>query len=632
MDYNCKVVTGLNDNGYHDVTRHKIRSLMDDLPLGVARVLQFESPTGTGKTRMVMHRDSTANDKVLLLVPTVVLCNQVSSDYGIKAINGTVDELHISRDDSAIVSTYDGLKRFLSEVTDISKWSLYVDESHKLVEASGYRGGAIGYLALKHLGFYEVVLMSATHRDNGPICPNAFYIVRGEYQTIPMFSTQCEDYLQMAKVELKGTNTVYLVVNNKKEITALARVAISEGLTVGIMTSDLKETEEFKSILSGKFRPQIILCTCIIYDGINIDPSNHVIIITRHTKIIASELVQLSSRNRASGKKMIKPSKVIICSEETSLERGMKVQELDEKLAEVQQYCDIIKSLYAYLRGIGKLDESINNVMDINYSHMISIDYDTLEVTPNIAHCIGSVEDERRDKMTLGDFVHDCAVYNIIYIGNLDYDESESLEKVKEASKSVKKDVKLLIQDCIAGFSEACNDGTISLYIDEYLKPENAHNHSKDEISAVSSLASARRRLIKVDGYSDSMFGDLTEGVDTKSKAADFKRKVTRHESLALALSGQGRFRDDVATIVTMWDNFKVGDEFTSDELATDYALYSSGAISGFSLPKNPVTLIRQMFDIKRFKMPKGDDGKRKNAYRIEGKKLIHDRVKELQA
>ena len=633
MNDNLKIIEDIESGDYHTVTRGKLYNLLATLPDDAPKTVVFQSPTGTGKTFMVCNEDEALGDKRIMIVPTVSLSEQIAGEYGVKLINGNVETFTLDESDNLIVSTYDGLKRFISASVDYSDWYLCIDEYHQLTGSAGYRGRTIEFIATHALRFKGVILMSATPPTITPITPSAFYLVRSAYLAIDLYHTQSENYIAMAIEELKGTDTVYIAANNKEKLTALARVAIAQNLTVGIMTSDLKGTKEFQDILSGAYKPQIILCTCVIYDGINIDPTKHVLIITRYTKIRATELVQLSSRNRAQGKKMIKPSKIIICVKHAIFENGRKIMTVDEKIEHVAEFGEMLTGMCAHLRSIGRLDESINSLMNITYNHLVNVEIidDVHTFSPNVSSCIGDYEDEKRQTMTLGDLIEECKPFNINHKGEIFYEDCQLLEDTKERTKEVKKEVKDALQGKIAGFRDACACGTAKEYLDDILGRENTHKSTKKELDTISALASARRRLMKLDEYDDSMMPELIKQVGTKSDAKLFKKKVIIHEIIGLAINdGEGTTRDDVATIRNMWELVEVGAEFTSDTMKIDYEIFKVGPVSDYGLPKNGITLLKQMFEVEEFRGPKDENGKRARCYRVIGKQTMAQRIRQI--
>lgn len=626
---------------YHDVTLGDLKEALDGTS-GNDRVLAFTSPTGTGKTRMVCHRAHGEFHKVLLAVPTVTVAAQTSEDYGVQAIHGNVESFVINEDTNTVVTTYDGIRRFVTACErsgiSLSDWTLCVDEAHHLVTSCGFRGKAVQYMFDRYSDFSEVFLMSATQRDQPCIIPSVhFEVVAQTVTPIDLYYSQSTDYLAMAEVELASEDNefIIMVVNNKSQIAAMAQVA-SQKFKVAIMTSDKKGTQEYNDVLSGEYKPQILFCTSVLYDGVNINPRRHSIIVTEHTNIIAKELVQLSSRNRGWGKGMIKPNRAIICHPDApNFRRSEAGKTVDEKFKEVEAYCDLLRPLHSHLVAVGESEQSINKLLEIRYSKHVSFETDEsgrVVITPLMSACIASVEDRNREFYTMGDMIAECEEYAIHFKGEIEYPETELKQLVKHNAIIAKRTLEENVKTAVKGFSEVCvkGKGDIDEFL-EILSPQESANHHKKVITTVARLAVARRKMMKDDEYNPAFFAEMikSEG-DTMAKAGLLNKRLEIHRLLDLAINkGEGRNRPDVATVLTIFKAYRKGDQFTNEELKTDFPMFSYSKLSELILPKSPLAALKLIFTIKRKTEGNGDD--KRNFYEITDNSNLFERMREFE-
>ena len=633
-----QVVEMADGQRFHTLTRKDLYKACEESSNGVA---MFQAPTGTGKSYMVCSKsgdENVADDRVLL-VPSYTLTFDLGRKYGVPFINGDVLDIDLQRKGfGCVVSTYDGLKRLLPHI-DVRDAHLFIDEIHQFTEAAGYRMKPIDFVVSNHMSFKGTVLMSATPKEECPIEHDKMITVTREEGEVPTFLTESTDYIAIGLDLLKRDEieTVVLHLNNKNKIAGMASILREMGETVGVITSDNANSDHVKSLLSGELRTRWIIGTNSMNDGIDIFPRSFSLIISSESHLSSNSVQQVASRFRNSGV-FVRPTRLVICrpTHDMSITDPKRFPSLDELVEEVAEYCEILRNMHKHLKRIGELDQPINKAINYQYNRMVYFDYDQdgnlTDVRPSASACIGEIDLKTTRMMTTGDLIEQIKKYGFTFNGFYTIDTSKNgyEEDVCEARKAVGRTQKAQVQKFVTDFlgMVARSEEVAKSMLNERLDSATSRNFTKREVEAAKHIKAASKAILRVQGASYREVAATIldhEAVDCSSLKM-LAKKAQRHSVIFDLVNGQGRNRDDAAFLHALFDSFREGDEFTSKEV-NQLVSQLGGDKHRMLIPKNRVTLMKQLFTIKAKKFTRNDV--RVRGFKIIKKGLIHQSVKE---
>ena len=622
---------------FHTVTRKDLYDACDRSSNGVAL---FQAPTGTGKSYMVCSDggDAPSDDRVLL-VPSYTLTSQLGRKYGVPFVNGDVVDFEIpSQGFGCIVSTYDGLNRVMGKVA-LSSTYLFVDESHQLTEAACYRMASIDFIVRNYHLFKGTVLMSATPKEGCPIEHDQQITVTRDEAEVPTYLTESTDYIAIGLDLLKRDDieTVVLHLNNKNKIAGIASILRGMGETVGVITSDNSDSDHVKALLSGELKTRWIIGTNSMNDGIDIFPRNFSLIISSESQLSSNSVQQAASRFRNSGV-FVRPTRLVICrpSHDLTVTDPSEFPSLDDLLEEVTEYCEILSNMHKHLKRVGELDQPINRAINYQYNRMVHFEYDNegnlTDIRPSASACMGEVDQRTTRMMTTGDLIRQIEEYGFVFNGfyTVETGEEGFEEDVKEAKKAVGRAQKAQVQKFIADFVDMASkaEDVAGSMLSERLNSATSRHFPKREVEAAKHIKAASKAILRVEGASyrhvamTILDHDAVDGAALKMLA----KKSQRHAVIYDMMNGQGRNRDDAAFLHALYDSYNEGDEFTGKEV--DQLVRQLGGDSHKMLiPKNRVTLMKQLFTIKAKKVRRGDV--RVRGYKVVKKGIIQKAVEE---
>lgn len=270
----------------------------------------LSAPTGTGKNAFFLgYHDGKrrqrgyfekTNTRGVITVPTVTLCKQLASKLNVPGLHGHVSirEAERATDARVIVCTYDTLHR----VTDLHARTLVVDEAHNLVNQYGDIENRVPFRAevlRRVVGFFDVaqsaILMSGTPPDLlaavlhfkmvrvNRVENNNVFVKLIEALTSSPDALTAEALAQMSKMDLHDGRIRFVYYNSKKQLNVIAQGLMQvHGLTqkdIAIITRD-DVSDGTHAVYNGIINrsqiegAKVVLSTCLIAEGINIENTN----------------------------------------------------------------------------------------------------------------------------------------------------------------------------------------------------------------------------------------------------------------------------------------------------------------------------------------------------------------------
>jgi len=297
----------------------------------------IQTPTGSGKTsaftgfkdsitgklnKGLIQSKEYKNKKMVISVPSVQLAQQISNDTGIPAIYEGCNPFGKKNNIKAVISTYDSLYKIPFD-PDL----FILDEAHNLIAAANYRSEALN-LALNYgMKAKKFLLLSATMPDQlfniaKELKPDAKinWIEFARLQSNKVFlhfveaSAKEDDQIAKAIKVIKKVNqenpsegVISIFWNDTKGSEKLKEALRFEGINkegiVLINKKHLNDSEATKQALneikhkSEIQTPEILIHTCLIQEGININNQNIKAVILINNRD-ASAAIQAINRYR----------------------------------------------------------------------------------------------------------------------------------------------------------------------------------------------------------------------------------------------------------------------------------------------------------------------------------------------
>jgi hypothetical protein len=282
-------------------------------------LLAINAPTGSGKTTLFIELSNRLKMPMVLCVPTILLCEQLTERYTKKGFNvygihGAVSQrkLRLSNNAQIIICTYDTLPKL-----NVNNRWLVIDEAHNLVNSYGlnspFRENTIRKMVEMIDKPKKTILISGT--QNKLLCKNLGFkyleIKQKTTQKVSVISIE-NDKPDVAILErLKDTdwtdNKVHFVyLNDTSQLHIIKNFLVENGILTEedvevVSRADINgDTKKVYNqiVKTGKITGvKLVLATCIIAEGVDILNTNVGNIFTVKINCVDS-LKQFSARFR----------------------------------------------------------------------------------------------------------------------------------------------------------------------------------------------------------------------------------------------------------------------------------------------------------------------------------------------
>lgn len=318
----------------HKIERHKVKQ---HIPTELAvefverkkRIL-LESPTGSGKSTSFLNaakKLATADQFRFFIfsAPTRALAEQLGRKHNVTVVKGNTKNLFSEilnsqkRGNRIFIATFDmteTLMHWLSNLNQFASFVLIVDEYHKSVTdySSSYRRETINALHRASKRASSFIALSGTPEeilkddfeqvvaiDNGqsasPCQEFAVYTYEKQKDALPMLVQLIEAWTVKRKL--------LIYIQSKEVLGKLYDLLRKRGIVTRTVSASEKRNNTYKTLVEKEMVPdevQVVLCTSVIADGINIQNSLEweCIVVANHFSNLfnASTLKQASNRFR----------------------------------------------------------------------------------------------------------------------------------------------------------------------------------------------------------------------------------------------------------------------------------------------------------------------------------------------
>lgn len=289
-----------------------VRSYLDQQRLRLDQILRendriaIQAPTGSGKTTFFCEYAKRKSTKIVVTVPTVNIAKQVAKAHGGFALHGNykIQNVQAANESQIVVCTYDTL----SHVPDLWRRLLVIDEAHNLVNQYGetyrtqkiFRAEAlrrcIDIIQRQRESGGKTVLISGTMPEL--LCYaldcHLVTIQRTKNPKVRVFDIEAEKnsngalakslLTRMAEIDWTKKKLNVIFWNNAQEIENLKDTLVQMGLLqpeeIAIISRrhyNEGETQNLDNIIKQQMvrsEIKLMLCTCLISEGININNKN----------------------------------------------------------------------------------------------------------------------------------------------------------------------------------------------------------------------------------------------------------------------------------------------------------------------------------------------------------------------
>lgn len=287
----------LNIKVFLDEARRKLDQLIEQHPR-----IAIQSATGSGKTTFFIEYAKRKRLPVVIAVPYVSLAKQIAKEHKAYALHGNYQPANVQKAAEAdiVVCTYDTLRH----VGDLWRRTLIIDEAHNLINQYGETYNYVQLFRAESLrrciqlipDARKTILLSGTMPD---LLCNALncYLVKVARSTNPrvrIFDIEADKntseslarclLTRMHEIDwsLPKLNVVFW--NNTDEMETLKEILVEMGL---LKTEEIAiisrrhyndgETDNLDDIITHQRvnpRIKLMMCTCLISEGINIKNTN----------------------------------------------------------------------------------------------------------------------------------------------------------------------------------------------------------------------------------------------------------------------------------------------------------------------------------------------------------------------
>ena len=438
--------------------------------------LAINAPTGSGKTTAMLRIAKRLNIPIVLCVPTVLLCDQLTTDckkkgYDVYGLHGSVTQSKRFKAEMAQITicTYDTLPNI-----NLSNRWLIIDESHNLINAFGlnksFRENVVRKILELMATAKKTILISGT--QNKHLCKLLDFqyieVRQKKHQKVNVVCVESDKpnmaiLERLQRINWKENKIHFVYQNDRNALHTIKNYLVNNGILkaeeIEVVTSpDVKNGNDriYKQIVKSGIITgvKLVLATCIIAEGVSILNKNIGSIFAININCIDS-FKQFSARFRLMesvtvysirGKeKILNP--LFFLNTEIEVEAMMAEAEIKIKKVEHQQ---------EYLAHISDFD--INDLPyfnEINPSYNYKTDlfkniYTTLEgsVAVDILRILATERQRKLQWINNSAFYSELAEHENIYLQGNEVEEitTTTKEQVEEITTTTKERKKVCLQ------------------------------------------------------------------------------------------------------------------------------------------------------------------------------------------
>ena len=251
--------------------------------------IAINAPTSSGKTSFIIHYAKENKLQTVITVPKKIQAKQLAKEYQITLLEGNYSQTKVTKalQSDVVVCTYDTLHH----LSDIQHRTLIVDESHNLVGAFNYRAKTLRKVVAQMDKANKVILLSGT--QNELMCKELDYhfieVTRKKNPTINIHKINPTGTLfESTLSELSNLNYLdkihFCFINDTAQLHDIKKTLIQNGTLseseidiISRSTIDKDECKTYSDIVKNQKISdgvKLVLCTCLIEEGINIKNKN----------------------------------------------------------------------------------------------------------------------------------------------------------------------------------------------------------------------------------------------------------------------------------------------------------------------------------------------------------------------
>ncbi len=439
------------------------------------RILFIDAPTGAGKTTLIKQLAKELNLKTDILMPTTALVEQqkdIATVTGRKALSFEMLNADV------LACCYNSINKIVERNSKL----LVIDEAHSLVSDYGFKSDAIQDIQ-RSLNRYEYVIylsgsiltLERYYTADNLLSFNKKNRFNYEYQTVKLDERVTDNDYFINSLETGKLNVFYQ--NDKTVLDKLYIYLTDSGYKVAYISKDKKDNPEYKGIVENSSLNgyDVLLTTCIIQAGVNINECDRDITVTFGRRSNLIDYIQFTARFRTN-----KPAIKIIHSGKigqlylTDNEELLNRIEVEKQLLEKAQKINQRRQVDFNFLDADKIVKGLDLVMQDNEGNY------TVDSFSLLFNHYQTLNQNIRSNIRI--LKHYLSLYNFTEVTSnsvaVDEEETKKLKKIgRSYSKEKKAKIDMLIDNIFNGahiFSQATDKVTKDIeykygYLSQYL-------------------------------------------------------------------------------------------------------------------------------------------------------------------
>ena len=299
------------------------------------RILFIDAPTGAGKTTLIKQIAGELNLKTDIIMPTTSLVEQQSDIKGITGRKALTSEFMNA---DILACCYNRINNLQERNSKL----LVIDEAHSLVSDYSYKNKTIQDIQ-RNLNRYDYIIylsgsmlpLDGYYSEDNLLSFDKKNRFNYEYEIVKLDDGVADNEYFIHSLDLNKLNVFYK--NDKVVLDKLYLYLTDKGYKVAYISRDKKDNVEYRGIIenSSLVSYDVLLTTCIIQAGVNINICDRETVITYGKRSNIIDYIQFTARFRVN-----KPVVKIIHSgkvgqiQVNSCEELLERVELEKKLLE----------------------------------------------------------------------------------------------------------------------------------------------------------------------------------------------------------------------------------------------------------------------------------------------------------